>query len=57
MAQNKGMLASAKPLTEKVQKGEDTFYRARFAMDDSARADAACKSLKRTGFSCIAVHD
>ena len=57
MAQNKGLLASAKPLTEKVQKGDDTFYRARFAMDDSARADAACKSLKRTGFSCIAVHD
>ena len=57
LAQNRAMLASAKPLTQKVQKGEDTLYRARFAMNDGATADAACKSLKKTGFSCIAMHD
>ena len=57
IAQNRAMLASAKPLTEKFTKGEDTFYRARFAMNDSSKADAACKSLKKTGFSCIAMHD
>jgi D-alanyl-D-alanine carboxypeptidase len=50
-------LASAKPLTEKVAKGEDVFYRARFAGLDSASAESACRSLKRNGFSCFAAHD
>ena len=49
--------ASAKPVTEKVRKGEDTFYRARFAGLDSASAESACRSLKRNGFSCFAAHD
>ena len=57
IAQNRAMLASAKPLTEKFNKGEDTYYRARFAMNDPVKADAACKSLKKSGFSCIAMHD
>ena len=57
IAQNRAMLASAKPLTEKFNKGEDTYYRARFAMNDPAKADAACRSLKKSGFSCIAMHD
>ena len=30
-ARDRALLAAAKPLTEKVRKGEDTFYRARFA--------------------------
>jgi D-alanyl-D-alanine carboxypeptidase len=51
------VLASAKPLTEKVRKGDATLYRARFAVLDSASADAACRSLKRTGFSCFPAHD
>jgi D-alanyl-D-alanine carboxypeptidase len=54
---NPSTLASAKPLTEKVRKGDATLYRARFAVLDSASAEAACRSLKRTGFSCFAAHD
>jgi D-alanyl-D-alanine carboxypeptidase len=54
---NRLTLASAKPLTEKVRKGDATFYRARFAVLDSASAEAACRSLKRNGFSCFPAHD
>jgi D-alanyl-D-alanine carboxypeptidase len=54
---NPSTLASAKPLTEKVRKGDATLYRARFAMLDSPSAEAACRSLKRTGFSCFTAHD
>jgi D-alanyl-D-alanine carboxypeptidase len=54
---NPSILASAKPLTEKVRKGDATLYRARFAVLDSASAEAACRSLKRTGFSCFPAHD
>ena len=53
-AKNRATLASAKPLTEKVKKGEDVFYRARFAGLDSATAESACRSLKKSGFSCFA---
>ena len=56
-AQNRSTLASAKAVTEKVKKGEDVFYRARFAGLDSATAEKACASLKRGGFSCFATHD
>jgi D-alanyl-D-alanine carboxypeptidase len=56
-SQNPALLAMAKPFTEKVQKGDSTFYRARFAVLDSAAAEAACRSLKRTGFSCFAIRD
>jgi D-alanyl-D-alanine carboxypeptidase len=54
---NPSTLASAKPVTEKVRKGDATLYRARFAVLDSASAEAACRSLKRTGFSCFPAHD
>jgi D-alanyl-D-alanine carboxypeptidase len=56
-AKNPGALASAKPFTEKVKKGEDVFYRARFAGLDSATAETACRSLKKSGFPCFAAHD
>jgi D-alanyl-D-alanine carboxypeptidase len=56
-SQNPSLLGMAKPFTEKVQKGDSTFYRARFAVLDSAAAEAACRSLKRTGFSCFAMRD
>jgi D-alanyl-D-alanine carboxypeptidase len=56
-AKSGATLASAKPLTEKVTKGEDVFYRARFAGLDSASAESACRSLKKSGFSCFAAHD
>jgi D-alanyl-D-alanine carboxypeptidase len=54
---NRSTLASAKPITEKVRKGDATLYRARFAGLDAASAEAACRSLKRTGFSCFTAHD
>jgi D-alanyl-D-alanine carboxypeptidase len=55
--ENRLTLASAKPIAEKVRKGEDTFYRARFAGLDSASAESACRSLKRNGFSCFTARD
>lgn len=54
---NPSTLASAEPVTEKVRKGDATLYRARFAGLDSASAEAACRSLKRNGFSCFTAHD
>ncbi len=56
-AQNRATLASAKAFTEKVKKGEGTFYRARFAGLDSNSAEQACRALKRNGFSCFTAHD
>jgi D-alanyl-D-alanine carboxypeptidase len=50
-------LAQARPFTEKVAKGEDVFYRARFAGLDSASAETACRSLKKSGFACFAMRD
>jgi D-alanyl-D-alanine carboxypeptidase len=52
-AKARGSLASAKPVTEKVKIGADIFYRARFAGLDSASAETACRSLKKSGFSCF----
>jgi D-alanyl-D-alanine carboxypeptidase len=54
---NGSTLASAKPLTQRVRKGDATLYRARFAVLDSASAEAACRSLKRNGFACFPAHD
>lgn len=51
--QGKGALASARPFTEKVTKGRETMWRARFAGLDETRAEAACKSLKRSGMACF----
>ena len=51
--QGKGALASARPFTEKVSKGSETMWRARFAGLDEARAEAACKTLKRSGIACF----
>ncbi len=46
-------LAGATPFTEKVKTGSGTLYRARFAGLTETKAEAACKSLKRSGFSCF----
>jgi D-alanyl-D-alanine carboxypeptidase len=56
-AVNRGPLAQARPVAEKVAKGEDVFYRARFAGLDSASAETACRSLKKSGFACFAARD
>ena len=53
-AKAKAGLASAKPFTEKVQKGGGTLWRARFAGLEEGSAEAACRTLKRSGFSCFA---
>ncbi len=47
-------LKAAEPFTEAVTKGGTTFYRARFAGFDADEAQAACKTLKRSGFNCFA---
>ncbi len=52
-SKGKGALAAAQPFTEKVKVGGETLYRARFAGLEENQADAACKSLKRSGFQCF----
>lgn len=52
-AQRGSLLSSAKPFTEMVKKGAGTIYRARFAGLEESRAEAACKALKTSGFSCF----
>jgi len=52
-AQGRSVLGSAQPFTEKVQKGGGTLWRARFAGLTEDGAEAACKSLKRSGFACF----
>jgi D-alanyl-D-alanine carboxypeptidase len=54
---NPSTLAGARPVTETVRRGDATLYRARFAMLDSSSAESACRSLKRSGFSCFPAHD
>ena len=49
-----GALAGAHAFTEKVQKGGETLFRARFAGLDAEGADGACRNLKRAGLSCFA---
>ena len=50
-------LTKATAFTEKVQRGEATLYRARFAGLEPNQAEAACKSLKRSGFDCFATRN
>jgi D-alanyl-D-alanine carboxypeptidase len=52
-SKGKTALAAAQPFTEKVKVGGETLYRARFAGLEEDQADAACKSLKRSGFQCF----
>lgn len=56
-SQGSGALASARPFTEKVRKGDATLYRARFAGLDTGEAEQACRTLKRSGFACFATKD
>jgi D-alanyl-D-alanine carboxypeptidase len=50
-------LAAKDPFTEKVQKGDKALYRARFAGFDKVTAEAACRTLKRSDFACMALKD
>jgi len=53
-SQKSALLSSAHPFTEMVRKGHETLYRARFAGLEESKAEAACKALKTSGFSCFA---
>lgn len=55
--QRHAYLGSARPFTEMVRKGRGTIYRARFAGLEEDKAQAACKALKSSGFSCFATRD
>ena len=50
-----GVLKKADPYTERITKGEKTYYRARFAGFDRDQAEAACKQLKRSDIVCISM--
>jgi D-alanyl-D-alanine carboxypeptidase len=52
-AKRGALLASAKPYTEIVHKSGGAIYRARFAGLEESRAEAVCKALKSSGFSCF----
>ncbi len=47
------MLGRADPFTEKVEKGDKTLYRARFAGFDRDAAEHACKALRRGEIPCM----
>jgi D-alanyl-D-alanine carboxypeptidase len=51
------ILARAHAFTEKIQKGSETLYRARFAGLEGGTAERLCKTLKRSGFSCFATRN
>lgn len=51
------LLSEADPFTETVSKGNKTLYRARFAGLDQNSAEAACRTLKRSEISCIAIRN
>lgn len=52
----RGMLGKAEPFTEPVAKGDKQLYRARFAgFIDKDKAEAACKTLKRSELPCFAM--
>ncbi|MGQ0444528.1 MAG: serine hydrolase [Beijerinckiaceae bacterium] len=53
--EGRSTLTTAQAFTEKVQKGSETFYRARFAGLDADGANRACKTLIRSGISCFAM--
>jgi D-alanyl-D-alanine carboxypeptidase len=49
----KALLAEAIPLTERVEKGDKTMYRARFTGLEKDQAETACKNLKRSDIPCM----
>ena len=51
------MLARADPFTERFVKGNQEYYRARFAGFDQHGAEAACKYFKRNDIACLATRN
>jgi D-alanyl-D-alanine carboxypeptidase len=53
----KHFVAKAEPFTERVTKGSQELYRARFAGFDQNAAEAACKYFKRNDIACMAIRN
>jgi D-alanyl-D-alanine carboxypeptidase len=53
----KSMLAKADPFTERFVKGNQEYYRARFAGFDQHGAEAVCKYFKRNDIACLATRN
>jgi D-alanyl-D-alanine carboxypeptidase len=53
----RSMLAKADPFTERFVKGNQEYYRARFAGFDQHGAEAACKYFKRNDIACLATRN
>ena len=51
----RGVLAKADPFTERIMKGSQELYRARFAGFDQDGAETACKYFKRNEIACMAI--
>jgi D-alanyl-D-alanine carboxypeptidase len=51
------LLAKADPFTEKVMKGNQELYRARFAGLNQSAAEAACRYFKRNDIACMAIRN
>jgi len=54
-ARAKSLLGDASAFLERVQKGDKTFYRARFAGLGKEQAEAACKYLKKNEIACMSL--
>jgi D-alanyl-D-alanine carboxypeptidase len=53
-ARTKLKLSSLQPFTERVEKGETTFFRARFGgFTERKTAEAACSALKHKSYDCL----
>jgi D-alanyl-D-alanine carboxypeptidase len=50
-------LATAHPLTERVQQGDKVLYRARFTGFNKETAEAACQRFRRSDTGCIALKE
>ena len=53
----RSLLAKADPFTERVIKGNQELYRARFAGFNQDAAEAACKYFKRNDIACMAIRN
>jgi D-alanyl-D-alanine carboxypeptidase len=53
----KDQLGQASPFTERIEKGDKSLYRARFAGMDKNQAETACKHLKRSDIPCMLLRD
>jgi D-alanyl-D-alanine carboxypeptidase len=50
-------VARAEPFTERITRGSQELYRARFAGFDQDGAEAACRYFKRNEIACMAIRN